>query len=70
MGICPSADGGSISCPSADGQSELQISAANAGAKPAKCTSAANAHRRVLGHRYFFNLFFICSNSLSFSLGL
>jgi len=41
MGICPSADGGSIRCPSADGQSELQISAANAGAKLPECTSAS-----------------------------
>jgi len=39
MGICPSADGGSIRCPSADGQGELQISAANAGAKPPNCTA-------------------------------
>jgi len=30
-----------IGCPSADGQSELKISEANAGAKPAKCTSAS-----------------------------
>ena len=41
MGICPSTDGGSIRCPSADGQGELQISAANAGAKTAKCTSTS-----------------------------
>jgi len=41
MGICPSADGESIRCPSADGQSELQISAANAGAKLPECTSAS-----------------------------
>jgi hypothetical protein len=30
---------GSVRCPSADGQSELQISEANAGATPAKCTA-------------------------------
>ena len=32
----------------------------NAGAKPAKCTSTANAHRRVLGAIAFFvKLFFV-----------
>ena len=41
MGICPSADGGSICCPSVDGQSELKISEANAGAKLPECTSAS-----------------------------
>jgi hypothetical protein len=51
MGICPSADGGSIRCPLANGQSELKISEANAGAKPAKCTSASQGTKRVLGAR-------------------
>jgi len=35
-------------------QGELKISEANAGAKTAKCTLAANAHRRVLAVRCFF----------------
>ncbi|HET7733154.1 MAG TPA: hypothetical protein VFK73_04880 [Paludibacter sp.] len=41
MGICPSADGGSIRCPLANAQSELKISEANAGAKPPECMSGS-----------------------------
>ena len=40
----------------------------NAGAKPAKCTSAANAHRRVLGVRsvlFFCRFRFGCLKELS-----
>jgi len=44
MGICPSADGGSIRCPSADGQGELKTSEANAGLPAADRSKTAGIH--------------------------
>jgi len=39
--LCPLTTEAMGICPSADGQSELQISEANAGAKPPECTSTS-----------------------------
>jgi len=58
MGICPSADGGSIRCPSADGQSELQISAANAGAKTAGMHVSQLMDLRACVRGSFFEFYF------------